>query len=301
MNEVKYLESPVTAAFWSGFEKRAKAPQQDEMTAGDVGLATGAATTGGLAAHHVGRAMLHERAERARVPNSKRWKDFVGQLKPGDVLFSRSTKRKLLPDVKDVLQGGMGSPHYHAALYTGKGRVFEHPGAGFTSSYNSAKLQLGRGEDVVAYRPNVDEKTRRDAVTKVPKELSGRKYKTNAGVIAQGAENLLVPGGGGKACTKAPDGRIVRTTVIQRAYNKLFTDTTNVEEMRRHKNMNMVARLQRPGTAPSLREKMLYRGVYPIAKNLKWGLGAGGLAYLGKKVHDYVKKDGGSAPPSSAP
>lgn len=271
--------------FWEGFLKAA-----NERTDAEKAVGVGAATTGVLAGHHALRDIMRERRENKSTRPSKTWREFRKELQPGDVLFSRSNvKNKKLFTVKDYLQPGVGSPHYHAQVYIGDGKIFHHPGEGHVAQKNIAKVQLGRGEDVVAYRPNVSDKEKTRAIKDIPKALSKRPYKSGIATTAMGLKNLLVPGGAGKACHKTPSGKIVCTTVVSSSYPSLFRENTNIEEMRRNPKMKMVARLNR-GAPPSLRERVLTRGVYPVVKNLKWGLGAGGLAYLGKRVHDAVQK-----------
>jgi hypothetical protein len=248
----------------------------------DYALGAGLATTGALATRHTLRDIVNEAAERKLVPGTKRWDEFISKLEPGDLLFSKVNKTNADSGyIKNVLQVGTGSPYYHASMYTGKGDIFEAPGGDFKSDYYSGKKEMGRNRDIVAYRPNVSEKSRAKAAIETPKALKGFKYMDDSDTLKMGLNNLFVPGAGG--CVKTDKG-VVCTTVPQHAYKGLFNAATNVEEMQRHPNMEMVARLEKK--APGMLDRFLTRGVYPVLKNLKWGLAAGGAGYLGKKMYD---------------
>ena len=239
-------------------------------------IASGATLTA-LTTQHAIRESIREAAEIKRTPNAKNFNAFLKSLQPGDVLFSRSTlKQRHILDVKQLLQGGMGSRHYHASMFIGKGRIAEHPGAGFKSWMPHARVQLARSEDVVAYRPKVSDEVKQAAVSRV-KGLINRPYISSKEVFKTGVRSLI--GLPPKVCGAAPGSPISCVTVPQTAYKEVFGDRfKSISDMRANPNMEMVSRLQRGNADPRVTEKALYRVGHGILKNLKWAALAGVLA-----------------------
>lgn len=238
----------------------------------------GTTTTAGLTINRAVHEAAKEAADYARVKNSTSFDDLLKQMKPGDVVFSRSTlTSKYKIDVKQMLQAGMGSRHYHASMFVGGGRIAEHPGAGYKSWMPHMRTQLSRGEDVVVYRPKVSDEVKAKAVERA-KGLIGRNYASSKEVLTTGFRSLI--GLPGKIGGTSPGSPITCVTVPQQGYKEIFgSKFSTVQDLKDHPAMEMVARLQRKGTAPLMNEKALYRVGYGVAKYAKWGLLAAGVAF----------------------
>jgi ADP-ribose pyrophosphatase YjhB (NUDIX family) len=261
-----------------------------------TGAEAGAATSGALTAGGAAKGALTEYVKERKAPTARSIKDFEKGLKPGDILFTRAGKSispRLEVDIgsktkefpfpeKYPLQAGVGSKHYHAALYTGKKKgVFHAAGQG---QVGHEKLRDAvQNYDVVAYRPEGATPGEVRQALAHPKRLKGRRYKTEGELAAQGARMLFDPTGGPKAC-KNVKGRMVCNTVVSTAYPKQFKkEFASIQDMKGTKGMKAVGRYSRVAPA-GMTERLLSGIAHPAAKSLKWGLGAGALAALGKKV-----------------
>lgn len=268
--------------FWGGFFKSA---EEDRLHPAAVAGAAGAAGTArGLYTNY----QITKKHRAAK--SSKNWRSFIKQLKPGDVITSTPTKsrEKIVKGVnlKDALTLFGESPQTHAALYTGKGALFEIPGSKYRASVSSAKTQLSRGENVVAYRPTnngkaLSQKQKARAIASA-KELSGRKYETAMENVKRVGKT--VAGIGGKSCNIGKGGRIVCTDVIAKAYPKQIPNRyTSIGAIERSKHMQPVAKLIR--ARPGMRTKLIHNVLRPAARGAKWALPAYGAA----KALDYIK------------
>lgn len=273
------------SSFWNGFLKAAEdnstGPATIAGAVGAVGAAKGFIDSRAVAKKH------------QQAVSAKNWKDFANKLKPGDILASTPIKSsdraiKQIPiTLKDSLTYFGESPQTHSSLYLGKGKLFEIAGSEYKASQSDAKVQLSRGENVIAYRPTTKggkplstEETRK-AIARA-KSLSGAKYETSMDTAKRVAR--MATGTGGKSCSIGKGGRIVCTDVIAKAYPKHIPDRhTALGKIERSKQMQPVASLIRK--MPTARTKFIHNVLRPAVRGAKWALPAYGAA----KAIEYVK------------
>jgi len=294
------MSKAASNAFWQGFEKASSEEQPAKRSNAAFAAQVGAATTGALTAHGVASDVLRENKDFKRVKSSKSTADLVKKMKPGDIVFSRFVEPRHTKDkellqklkrLKGVLAVGGGAEHYHASLYVGRGNTMEHPGQIHRAGIHSAHAQLGRGHNSIVFRPKVSKRVKEQAVSRA-RQLKGRAYGTNMEIFQKGVRNLLNPMAGvGKRRAKTLKGNVLCTDVITHAYPSLFPDKdSTINQMSRHPKMEMVARLTKNKSKPKGWESVLAKGVHPILKNLKWGVGAGLLTAGGLKVKQSLGK-----------
>lgn len=283
--------------FWRGFTKQAS--KDRDFTAGEAALAAGGLATGvGAVRTGVQQSKIHA-AEKA-LAQSRSFNDFISKLEPGDVIFSRSInkKRKRRVDLHDIVQSGSGSPHVHTQVYQGRGNTLDIGGPNMKGEASKAYAHLGAGNDLIAYRANTSKKSRQRASQRA-NVLRGAEYVSEPKFVGRGAQALL--GAPGRACNISSKGGLICNDVALKAHSDTFKKRhQTIADMKANKNMSPVARLSK--LKPSLRDTITHRGVYPVLKNLKWGVGAGALAGAAigaKKIIDSFK--GGPTNPSKAP
>jgi len=284
--------------FWLGFEKRAKAVAEQapsERSDASKALGVGAATTGGLAAAQGTRSAIRDHRAYKAAPHVNSINHLKRHAKPGDIFFTRKEKSpgwgnsKTLTE-KNVIQSAMGSPEYHAALYTKNKQVFHAHAGGAPASHHF--FQKGQaflpGESVHVYRPTAATKAERESALKQPQRLRNRRYKESPQMMGDAAKALVSKNLTGKACHNV-QGRIVCNEVVTSAYPKQFKRRgATIEDMKSTKGMKLVATY---GKKPSMIEHATARGVYPLMRNAKWGLGAGVASYAALKARKaFMKK-----------
>lgn len=270
----------------------------------------GALTTGSLAARH---GILHgalDASEEAAMPRSTRYDDFLGKLKPGDVIFHRKqhkdTGKAEFAGVEapfrelDVMLAAKGDPFYHASVYRGRGKTTE--AAGWDEGVKNSRLWGAAPEELRAYRPNVSETQRQRALDFVRSKI-GAKYKGELGVMRHGAEHLLSPLEGPSTGQRGSKGLTdaVCTELAAEAYPSLFGKRfMSPADMRHHPSMEMVGHY---GHIPAVgaRERILTRGVYPLLRNLKWGVLGGLGAYGAMSLSDHFRKHATKGPSDGIP
>ena len=293
-NEQRRLDQ-VKLAFWKGFIKQANEELTDAQKAGIAGVAgTGTAATAISASN-----LIKDKLEDVRGFKAKKKRDFIKNLKPGDVLYSgyhskdspdlHVAGRKMPLKASEIAQLASGTPYYHAGVYLGKGRV-GHAG-GKDEKFKVTKLDKSMsGSRYKAYRPELSKKEV-DSAVKYIEGLGKKKvkYKTDADTIAQGARMLFDPTGGPKTDRKTCKG-VVCNTAVTKAYNKaLPNEYAHVHDVRSSGKFKYLGQYNNI-KSPALREKVIQRFVYPALRGLKWGAGAAGLTYAGSKLHKHLKE-----------
>ncbi len=283
--------------FLKGFEKTAKFIQKNpEPSTGHKALAVGSgvAATGAVAQSFSDS--MKDRVE-SKVKSSRSLKDFSKKLKKGDVIYSGYNpkdsfsvmlgKKKLPLKVSQMVQMATGNPNYHGMVYLGKGLVGQAEGEGMPLAIRKLHSQ-GKGQRMKAYRPKASKKEIDSAVNYV-KKVKGTRYKNIKETATQGAEMLFRPGMGPKTCRKTKGG-IVCNTLVTKAYPKQFKrENMSVNQVRKTKGTKFIGSYGKISKSP-IADKVINKVIHPTLKNLKWGLGAGALAYGGMKLRDYIKK-----------
>lgn len=302
--------------FWIGFEKRAKelvpGSSEGSPTAGEI--AAGAAAGVGVGATRHGYRDYKVRKKEKKFKRSKSIKRFTKKLKPGDIIFSGKAREgsekiplgkkiKLPFHFSEAVQTAGGGPQYHAAIYTGKGRIVEAPGTGDDPVSGAPVKKQLKGTRAVAYRPTGATKKEIQKALKSVKGFKGAPYKEYSEIVGQGTRTILDPTGGPKSCRRLKKGGpIVCNTLITKAYPKQFKKEYMMPpEMASQKGMKIVSKYN-PLKAPGVREKAFTHAIAPMLRGAKWAVPGAALAYGGKKLHEYVtKKKAPSAKAKGAP
>ena len=166
-----------------------------------------------------------------------------------------------------------GSKHTHTQIYAGKGKLLETAGPGYPVAMDNAKLQLSRGQDVIAYRPKMKEKAIQKGIAE-GKKLLGAKYEGAGQMLGRGAN--MVAGMTQKACHLGKGDRVVCTDVIAKAYPKIMPNRySTIESLQSSKHLKPVAHLNRLHTNKG---SFFYKGLHPTVSALKVGLPVYGVA-----------------------
>jgi len=264
---------------------------------------TGLGTTTALAAGQSSIGMYRD-AQENKMKYTRGLDDFMGKLKPGDVLFHRrptkwSGKSDLGPfelPIKetDVMIGAKGDQFYHASIYGDKGRGKRR---GLGTIYEAADWEKGVtkspitgdfAEEIKAYRPKGQTpETRRAAIDYLKKRI-GTQYKEAPGVIAHGlTHHAGIRAPSKQICGLGPGGKTVCTELVAEAYPKIFKDRfMSPMNMRHSKDMELIARYGANVGKNPLKDAILSRALYPLLRNAKWGLLAGAGAYGLQSIGD---------------
>ncbi len=251
----------------------------------------GVGVLAGLSGYEGIRNELFDRAEDESTKKTRNLDALRKKMQPGDVVFHRTpndVSSKALGHIttNDILSAVKGDPFYHTSIYTGKGLISE-AGAGKSDQVGNSRLSRAADDDLRVYRPKLDPKTVAGAVD-YAKANKGRQYSTLGRQAEHGLRHLFDPTGGPDVARPTCKGTAC-TELVTEAYPEVFKKRfISPIDMRQSKDMELVARYGKD-IPVSLREKVLSRGVYPLLKNLKYGLGAGALAYGGMKAYDLLK------------
>ena len=255
----------------------------------------GAATTGGLALNHSIRHTLQDIGEERAVPKTNSWREYLKKLQPGDVIFSREFGKddRGKAHIYDALAAAKGDNFVHPTVYRGGGMISEAGGADVPAKARARMSASHYPLEQRAYRfKNIADPEKARAFQFLD-EMAGTPYKSATDTALHGLGHLAgvqVPTTG-KACRVGKDG-VVCSELVAEAFPKRFKDRLmSPIDMRHHPDMEMVARYGHSVDVP-LGERVLARGVYPVLRNLKWGLGAGALGYAGLSLADYFKQRG---------
>jgi hypothetical protein len=254
---------------------------------GERAAEAGAATTVGLSAIE---GLRHELADRKEdeLGAYKRRDAFERQLQPGDILFHRR-------DRQDLGKFAKGDPYYHTSIYQGDGAVATAGGPDQGIRKNLS-LKSKFKEDIKAYRPNVSEADRVEAARYALSQHRAP-YASPREIIRHGVEHLFSPSGGPDAARAAcgTDGQVCSQFVANTHPDIFKKQYASPADMRHAPEMEYIGRLNHLGDVTK-EEKLLSRVAYPLAKNLKWGLGAGALAYAGMSLADHMKGNADGSP-----
>ena len=279
------------------FLSRKKTEQDDRKQA----LAAGVGTTAALAGKDSIISLLTE-AEENRMKSTKKLADFIDKLQPGDVIFSRNSKdaRRARPLIKSltnkdlfadqyvqqILGSFKGDPYYHAQIYTGKDNIIEAGGSG--TKVGKKSLYDTPAGALKAYRPNVSEDTKKKAVDYARKQI-GIPYSSDATYTKHGILHALNLSGGPKTGGKCNSH--VCTSLVGNAYSKHVPNQyASPQQIKDAAKMELIAKYG-PGLHAKipLSEKIATKAIYPIFRNLKYGLGVGGGVYALNKIAEQIK------------
>ena len=237
---------------------------------------------------------LFEKAESSKMKRSRSWDDFLKKLEPGDTLFHRTPGKYTDPlfggegriKINDLLLATKGDPFFHSSMYKGRGKIIEAIGQGKSMKAQDLKGDRYVPQEIKAYRPS---KGNPEKALAYAKKSVGSDYKT-LGQSAEHAFGHLFKPGGGPSATPCKGNKIC-TEMVAEAYPETFRKRfMSPVDMRKAEGMELVGHYGK--TLPiAMREKILARGVYPLLKNLKYGVGAGAMAYGGSKLMDYLKDE----------
>lgn len=260
-------------AFWRGLFKSAEDPEKK------MSPAVAAAAVGGAAAAKDVHADYRLNKKINSSKKTKNWKEFVRTLKPGDVVVSgRVVKPNFIQRAVTYLGG---SKEIHGQIYAGKGKIVHTPGGKVPITLDSAKYQLSRKNNLVAYRPKGGGGSK--AVRRA-KEILGSKYETKK-EIAKRVLGMVAGVGGGKSCSLSGKGKnVVCTDIVGKAHPQLGLNRyTPMRKIQLHKGMIPVSHLHR-GSA--VRDTVLLKGLRPAVAAAKWGLPAYGAAKMIEKFRN---------------
>lgn len=274
--------------------------KEEEKRKKAIGI--GGGVTLGMAGYEGALNEFRDQAENASVPRSRSINDLRKKIKPGDVVFHRtpnseSFRNSLGITNNDILSTIKGDPFGHASIYTGHGRIIES-GGGDKHTVGSSDLMRRANlrkpnfrhmqEDLKIYRPKVSPEKVKDAIAYAVNS-KGREYASDTDLLKHAANHLLNPTGGPNVACKTGKKGITCTELVAEAYPDILKKRyASPADMRASKDLELVARYGNR-IPMSLREKILSRAVYPTIKNLKYGVGAGALAYGGLSLLDRLK------------
>lgn len=269
--------------------------QDEKRTPEEVAALAAAAGVAIPAGSFVAKHEILDALANRDVTPTRAYDDFVDKLEKGDVLFhhrgnktSAHTIGKMGTEA-DWMMGAKGDPYYHASIYQGGDKIAEASDFD-TGVRKNAPVRADVPENIRAYRPKNQEDILQ--ALKYAKDAHGSEYAGDLGsIIKHGASHLFSPTGGPDAsCANAKNPQVC-TQFVANAYPEIFEkELASPASMRHAADLDLVARYE-PRGARTLRELFLTRGVYPIAKSLKYGAAAGALGYGAKSIYDHLKGD----------
>jgi uncharacterized protein YycO len=206
----------------------------------------------------------------ANIPKHKHWRTFKKDLRPGDIVMSRSKEPGLSPMTQAGVEAFLGTDHNHVQLYAGKGKVLEVQGSGKNVKMRDAKKAIGIGEDLIIYRPKLSKKEIRKGLERA-KKLKGLPYEH--GHLKRVLSTLAgYPG-------KLSKEEVVCSDIIAKAYPQLFKGP-NIPFTHIHQNEGLkpISHLRKIREMP-LTARLTSRVAHPLLHSLKWAVPAAAGAY----------------------
>lgn len=244
----------------------------------------GAGVTGAMGATEGALRYLKDRDFMAANRPTRRFDDFVDKMEPGDLVFHRTPTRYAAltkpwsfgPDfINEALAmiAGKGDTFYHPSVHLDDGRVMES--SGFEKGISRTDLANPETpEELLVMRAR-----KRALAAKAldyAKKAEGGSYKTYDQTLKHAGRHLagLKEASGKGACSPGS----VCSEFVADAYPSLFKDRlASPFDMRHHPDLEFVARYA-PTSKVTLGENIAAHGVYPLLRNMKFGLLAGGTA-----------------------
>ena len=229
-------------------------------------------------------------------------KNILPKLKKGDIIIqsgvgeSGNLPYKGLRNLTfgHAIETVSGSPDYHTGMYIGKGKVMDTTGMSGSNLKGGVNIQslkkfIKNSKNKIYRVKELSDKDikHRDKVINFFKKNKVEYPKVKQEMADFLINNLLFhkDKANKELRKKTPEAC---TGLITKAFPKHFKGRRFVlpSDIRNYKNIELLGGIDKLKEKPKLLEKILYYGVSPVARNLKYAIPAATLAYFGKKIYD---------------